>query len=143
MTEYDLRTVITIIGVEVEIPTENLGNWVEDMMIIVGSTSRISIDPPPIEVHSLNMTCNACPSQWDGITKDNRRIYIRYRHGFLSVRIGKLHDMSRMSGVEGDEVFDWHSDGSVGDEEMDLSDLRRITMGVLTLPESYLSFDRI
>lgn len=33
----------------------------------------------------LTMTCSACPSQWDALTTDGRRLYIRYRWGTLTV----------------------------------------------------------
>lgn len=34
---------------------------------------------------SLEMTCSACPSQWDATTQDGHLLYIRYRWGHLSV----------------------------------------------------------
>ena len=36
----------------------------------------------------LRQTCEACPSQWEGTTEDERPIYVRYRWGHLSIRIG-------------------------------------------------------
>jgi len=42
-----------------------------------------------IEVKKFEMTCGACPSQWEGRTIDNRPIYARYRWGFLSVYVGE------------------------------------------------------
>lgn len=35
-------------------------------------------------------TCTACPSQWEARTADGRPVYIRYRHGYLSVRVGPV-----------------------------------------------------
>ena len=34
------------------------------------------------------MTCSACPAQWEGRTEGDRPVYIRYRWGYLSVRVG-------------------------------------------------------
>ena len=36
----------------------------------------------------LTQTCSAAPSQWEGRLNDGRVVYIRYRHGKLTVRIG-------------------------------------------------------
>lgn len=42
-----------------------------------------------ITVKELTQTCEACPAQWEGLTTDDRPIYVRYRHGYLSVRLGE------------------------------------------------------
>lgn len=42
----------------------------------------------PLELATLTRTCLACPSQWEGTLYDGRAIYVRYRHGELSVGIG-------------------------------------------------------
>lgn len=40
-------------------------------------------------IDHLVQTCSACPSQWEARTdRDNRPVYIRYRHGWLSVSLG-------------------------------------------------------
>ena len=36
----------------------------------------------------LTQTCSAAPSQWDARLDDGRVVYIRYRHGELTVQIG-------------------------------------------------------
>lgn len=41
-----------------------------------------------MKVVELIRTCIACPSQWEGHTDDGQPVYVRYRHGFLSVRLG-------------------------------------------------------
>lgn len=41
-----------------------------------------------IKLKTLEMTCDFCPSQWEGETEDGKRIYIRYRWGHLSYLIG-------------------------------------------------------
>lgn len=53
-------------------------------------------------ITDLVQTCGACPSQWEFTTDDFREAYVRYRHGYLSVRVGKkVGD----SGVEGFEIL--------------------------------------
>jgi hypothetical protein len=40
-------------------------------------------------ITKIKKTCWACPSQWEGKTKDGRAVYIRFRWGNLSVCAGK------------------------------------------------------
>lgn len=58
-----------------------------------------------IVVKEIEQTCEVCPSQWEGITDDDRCIYIRYRWGFLSVRIGSPGDKSEFAGVRGKGIL--------------------------------------
>ena len=39
-------------------------------------------------IAELTQTCDRSPSQWEGRLDDGRTIYIRYRHGQLSVHVG-------------------------------------------------------
>jgi hypothetical protein len=39
------------------------------------------------KVKHLEMTCWACPSQWEGETVDGQSIYIRYRWGHLTCHV--------------------------------------------------------
>jgi len=42
-----------------------------------------------MKLKGLTQTCGACPSQWEARTiNDDRPVYIRYRHGRLSIRVG-------------------------------------------------------
>ena len=41
-----------------------------------------------MKIKSLQQTCFACPSQWEGELEDGRFIYIRYRWGNLGFGIG-------------------------------------------------------
>jgi len=84
-----------------------------------------------ITVSVITKTCNACPSQWEGVTDDGREVYVRYRFGFLYIKVGdervfeRLLDEDRWEGMlDYDElkvatvgIFDWPMDemGS-GDE---------------------------
>lgn len=42
---------------------------------------------PPLTVTHLDQTVQACPSAWEGRTDTGQEIYIRYRHGGLSVTV--------------------------------------------------------
>ena len=42
-----------------------------------------------MEVKEIIQTCIACPSQWEGILKDGRMFYIRYRWGTLTIQLSK------------------------------------------------------
>lgn len=61
----------------------------------------------------LDRTCDACPSQWNACDDRGLNYYIRYRWGWLMVRLG---------GVEGPDIFvrrlgDAY-DGQLDDDEM-------------------------
>ena len=58
-----------------------------------------------ITVKKLVKTCFACPAQWEGETDDNRLVYIRYRWGYLSVRISEPNKTNITDAVRGDEIF--------------------------------------
>jgi len=44
----------------------------------------------PPRVTSLRETGYRSPSQWEGCLDDGRPVYIRYRHGSLSVQFGPI-----------------------------------------------------
>jgi hypothetical protein len=67
-----------------------------------------------LRIKSLEQTCGACPSQWEGEMENGARIFIHYRYGWLSVDIDDVH-------VFGQEVGD--SFGGV----MDTEQMLRIT----------------
>lgn len=46
----------------------------------------------------------ACPSQWEGYLKNNKPFYIRYRWGYLSIRMGKK-DKDVYSAIRGREIY--------------------------------------
>lgn len=78
----------------------------------------------PIEVTKLVRTCDVCPSQWDGITKDNRQVYIRFRCGHLTIQISEPNDMSEDAAAKGLMVLDLQSAdvslGRIGFSELNL-----------------------
>ena len=47
----------------------------------------------------------ACPTQAEGVTDDDRAVYVRYRWGGLSVRVSEPGDHSEFSAVRGEEIF--------------------------------------
>jgi len=64
---------------------------------------------------SLEKTCPACPAQWEGELSDGTFVYIRYRHGVLTVGFGETHD----DAVD-DRRFEWElGDGLDGWMEWD------------------------
>jgi hypothetical protein len=83
-----------------------------------------------IKVKSIALTCTACPSQFEGLTEDNRKLYFRYRFGRLTVEIGAKDDMSEFAALRGERIYSI----SIGDEYdgyMDLEELKGHTMDVL------------
>lgn len=42
-----------------------------------------------MKLKSIVQTCEACPSQWEAMTEDDRPVYIRYRWGELGIGVGK------------------------------------------------------
>ena len=75
----------------------------------------------PKVVESL-MTCEACPSQWELKFADGRMGYIRYRWGWLSVRVSEKPTSDVYDAVGGSEIFGEecgdYFDGLMGDAEM-------------------------
>jgi len=55
-----------------------------------------------MEIKDLVQTCEACPSQWEAKTPDERGIYIRFRWGFLSISVS---DNPGEHGLDGKEVY--------------------------------------
>src|SRR3954464_14370014 len=58
----------------------------------------------PLLLTELRQTCSTCPSQWEGLTEDGRPVYIRFRHGWLSVQVGSVGG-DVWSAVDGEEIF--------------------------------------
>jgi hypothetical protein len=86
-----------------------------------------------IGVKEIEQTCEACPSQWEGYTDDGRSIYIRYRWGFLSVRIGSPSDKSEFAGVRGKEILN----KQLGDSYhgfLSYEDLAKATSEIIQFP---------
>jgi hypothetical protein len=97
---------------------------------------------PKIRVTEITQTCTACPSQWDGHTEDGYTIYVRFRHGYLSVRRSRKESRDVGEAVMGDEVFAYnHPDA---DGFIDFEELKQITKGVIVWPgDAYYDNDGI
>jgi hypothetical protein len=81
----------------------------------------------------IEQTCAACPAQWEGLTADDRIVYIRFRWGILSVRIGSPGDKSEFAGVRGKEILR----KQLGDEYLgflEYDDLVKATSGIIQFP---------
>lgn len=76
-----------------------------------------------MRLQALKMTCMACPSQWHGITTDNRYVYVRYRWGTLSVGLGNTHDEAIQN--HGNFLLTYIGDGLDG--TMDTAEMLRHT----------------
>ena len=54
-----------------------------------------------MKIMELINTCIACPSQWEGIIKNEGLVYIRYRYGRLTIKF-TAHGIDA---VLGEEIF--------------------------------------
>jgi len=81
---------------------------------------------------TLTMTCSACPSQWEGTLDDGRNFYIRYRWGYLSLR---LSDEVGGDAVSGTEVFGKTLDSSGWDGCLSESQMKMYTGHVIDWSE--------
>lgn len=75
-------------------------------------------------VVELKMTCLACPAQWEGRMSDGRWVYVRFRHGRLSLGYGVT-----LSRAVRDDAVIYSEEGDRGD--MDLSEMLERTGLVL------------
>ncbi len=57
-----------------------------DLGLLIESAGKMD-DAQPYIVKSLIRICPAFPSQWEGVTTNNERVYIRYRYGGLRIEI--------------------------------------------------------
>jgi len=78
----------------------------------------------------LTQTSSRCPAQWDGRREDGCPVYIRFRHGVLSVEIGPPKTNYIECGHDWDLWFE--ADGLGGfDDEMPIEQvcgLARLTL---------------
>ena len=57
------------------------------------------------KIKRIERTCLACPSQWEGKLTDGRMFYVRYRWGYLSIRVSNGKTDDSMNAVRGEEIF--------------------------------------
>ena len=88
-----------------------------------------------IKIILVEQTCNACPSQWEALTADLRRVYVRYRHGFLSViAVGRgILESGPASNAE--TVYDRLIDDTCCDGEMTYDELVSVTRERIRWPK--------
>jgi hypothetical protein len=82
---------------------------------------------------ALKRTSIACPSQWEGDLEDGRAIYIRYRHGHLSVGTGNDIDEAVRNGKSDQALFADDMNDAL-DGFMDLEELAVNLHGLLEFP---------
>ncbi len=85
-------------------------------------------------VIKVNRTCTAAPSQWDGWTDDNRKVYIRFRRGWLSINVGDVGDDSEFAGVGGNLVYNQQI-GNEFNSYLSYKELALCTMGFIVWPD--------
>jgi hypothetical protein len=77
----------------------------------------------------------ACPFQIDALTNDNRRIYGRYRHGYVRVYISKTGDLTDDAAIDGDLIYR-HDTGRPYDGYISLEEFKEKTKHILDWSET-------
>jgi hypothetical protein len=64
-------------------------SWLKEIGIYDEVMAMVAarLTTPLVRVTSLEQTCYACPSQWEGETDNGDYVYIRYRWGHLTVSV--------------------------------------------------------
>ncbi len=88
-----------------------------------------------VRVKKVVKTCEACPAQWEGITDDNRQVYVRYRWGCLSIGMGSKDDMSEYAAVDGEEILSIKHGRNL-DGTLEYSGMKCLSAGIVEFPES-------
>jgi|SRR5271165_606113 len=83
-----------------------------------------------VKITEIRRTCFACPAQWEGKT-DSGYVYIRFRWGTLAVRSGS----TIKDAIAGPTIFEWQDTDDYGGF-MEYDELKKITAGVLDLPDA-------
>ena len=68
-------------------------------------SGKILYPKPMIKITEILNYGGSCPFQIDALTDDNRRIYGKYRNGYLRVYISKTGDLTDDGAVDGDLIF--------------------------------------
>jgi len=94
-----------------------------------------------LKVIALKSTSIACPSQWEGNLEDGRAIYVRYRHGALSIGVGgDIGEAVRNSSSNHALFSEYVGDGLDG--FMDLEELKRHLYALLEFPAELVVEDQ-
>lgn len=83
-----------------------------------------------LKIESLKRTCIACPAQWEGKLVDGRMFYIRYRWGYLSVRISDNPTNQVGNAVRGEEILGINHGGGY-DGDMEEGEMLELINGVM------------
>ncbi len=76
------------------------------------------------DIESIVQTCSACPSQWEGKLVTGKDIYIRYRHGQLSVA------------VDGESVFRRSLGSEYADGILSYDELKTLCGHIISFPST-------
>jgi len=100
-----------------------------------GGVLRIAPEQPDgrPKVVALKRTSLACPSQWEGALEDGRVVYVRFRHGELSVGAGDDIEEAVRNGMSDQALFADHA-GDGLDGFMDFEELKVHLHGLLEFP---------
>lgn len=85
-----------------------------------------------ITLTEFRMTCSACPSQWEGKTDKGKRVYVRYRFGYLSFSVNNGDESQRVLDYE--EIFGKNL-GNEFDGLLSTQDLMFLTKHFVTYPK--------
>lgn len=111
---------------------------------LVKSKERIgrlyNVEPKyaPIVVSRVARTCLACPSQFEGVTKEGKFVYAKYRSGCLQVSIGNTEDEAAFNVGN---VVERRMDEK-GDDSLRYEELCRATLGVVDWPSECPDMNR-
>lgn len=78
----------------------------------------------------VRQTCSACPAQWEGTLDDGRMFYVRYRWGWLDIRVSPEKTQDVFEAVRGQSVLEQRL-GDNRDGYLSLRDLKTATIGVI------------
>ena len=81
----------------------------------------------------LIQTCSACPSQWEGYIDEKEPVYIRFRYGYLSIRMGEV-GQDTMDAVVGKEIFGEQLGGGL-DGVLSFEQLKKELEAILDIEE--------
>jgi len=87
-----------------------------------------------LKVIKLEKTCFVCPAQWVGQLEDGRMIYIRYRFGWLSIRVSIAATSDVAEAIRGEEIMGKQCGGQL-DSTMRFSDLFNLSRDLINYGE--------
>jgi aspartyl-tRNA synthetase len=84
--------------------------------------ARGASDVNALVIQRIEMTCSACPTQWEVKLECGKMAYIRYRWGYLSLRISAVETDDIMVAVGSREIYGKQLgdefDGTISFEQM-------------------------